>query len=207
MRMATMTRFTLAALTLLAGCGQDIDLGGTRTTALEPNPTPTSSGGPPQMAPCPFDDPALLQAPPACPTQLEDPLYAAICVVSADGRVQDPFGDQLLRVPGCPVGVYFTLAGSLPPADNIERSVAVLKADQYDKPALDPNAGLSVPRTIETLPARASFFVRFDPRPSAGLRINVLARHAELFAGRDLGARGGVYGFVVGFLVGDLPNP
>jgi hypothetical protein len=211
MRMPTMFRPILVALTLLVGCGQDIDLGSTQTTGpatgVAPKPTPTSLGRAPEVPLCPFEDPALLQAPANCPTPYGDPLYAVVCVVTADGRTLDPFGDHLLRLPACPTGVYFTMSGPLPPVDNIERSVVVLKGDENDKPSFDASMAPAVPRTIEALPARASFFVRFDPRPSDGLRVNVVTRHAELFAGRDLGARSAIYGHVVGFLVGDKPVP
>jgi hypothetical protein len=208
--MPTMLRRTLAALMLLAGCGQDIDLGSTRgpASSLAPKPTPTWSGGAP-AASCPFEDPALLPAPEACPIQMEDSEYRGICVVSPEGHLMDPFGGpQLLRLPACPIGVFFTMKDPLPATDNIERAVWALKVDPDGKPAFVPSdEAISVPRTIEVIPAANSFFVRLDPRPSAGRRINVVVEYAELFAGRDRGPRSIVWGSLIGFLAGDEPNP
>jgi hypothetical protein len=194
----TMSRFTLAALAVLAGCGQDIDLGNSRPP---PAPAPPSTRS--AMAACPIQDPALLKAPDACPQPLEQPLgVAASCVVTADGPAR-PMGNELVAVPDCPTGVYFTLTDPLPPAENIERAALVLKGVDDYKPAFTGESGTPFPRTVELFPDRRSIFVRLDPRPSDGLRINVVLVYGELYRGIAGHPGGGlVYGYIVGFHAG-----
>jgi hypothetical protein len=205
---STMIRITLAALTLLAGCGQDIDLGNSRMNVptIEVAPLPPSGSSSTSAEGCPFEDPALLKAPDACPGPSDRLAFASTCVVTSDGPVPPP-ADALLTVPACPTGVYFILGGTLPPAENIERSLLVLKGDDGDKSAFAADTGTPLPRTIEVFADRRSFFVRLDPRPSAGLRVNVVARCAELFQGMAANPCGYSYAYVVGFHAGGRPIP
>jgi hypothetical protein len=200
-------RLTLAALTLLVGCGQDLDLGTSRANArtiqLAPPPRSSSTSA---AGGCAFEDPALLKAPEACSDPTGDKLFRAACVVTAEGPVR-PVGDALLTVPACPTGVYVSLSGGLPPVENIERALLVFKGVDYDKRAFAADTGTPLPRTVEVFPDRGSFFVRLDPRPSVALRINVLARCAELFAGSKANPCGDNYGFTVGFLAGTRAIP
>jgi hypothetical protein len=200
-----MNRLTLVAPILLAACAQDIDLGNSRMNAqaLEPSapPSPRSAA-----AGCPFEDPALLKAPDACPASA-DPAPSdgfAVCVVTADGPVPRPAGTGL-TVPGCPAGVYFTFPDPLPPPANIERAVLAFKGDDNDKSAFAADTGTPLPRTIEMFPDRRSFFVRLDPRPGAGLLVRVLARCAELYQAEPVNPCGYGYGYGAWFHAGDRP--
>jgi hypothetical protein len=195
---STMNRLMLAALVALAGCGQDVDLGGSRSPLPPDSPFRNSA-----VTGCPIEDPALLKAPAACPDALEHPLgVAAACVVGADGPVR-PIGDALPSVPACPTGVYFTLTDPLPSAENVDRAVLVLKGVDENRPAFTADSGTPYPRTVEVFPDRGSIFVRLDPRPSNGLRVNVVLRYDELYRGVGVGPGGGlIYGYVVGFHAG-----
>jgi hypothetical protein len=51
-------------------------------------------------------------------------------------------------------------------------------------------------------PVRRAFFVRLDPRPSAGLRVNVFARCAELYQGEPVNRCGFTYAYGTGFFAG-----
>jgi hypothetical protein len=196
-----MNRLTLtvaAGVAVLAGCGQDIDLGASH------QPLPPESLSPKSATTgCPIEDPALLKAPAACPDPLSDPLgVTAACVVTAEGPVR-AVGTDLPAVPACPTGVYLTLNGPLPAVENIERAVVVHKGDDEPRLSLVPGAGAPVPRTVEAFPDRNSIFVRLDPRPSNGLRVNVLLVYAELFRGVGVGpAQGEIFGYIVGFHAG-----
>jgi hypothetical protein len=178
-----MSRLTVAALALLAGCGQDIDLGSSQNvTAGAPQPPMTSQGS--AMPGCPFDDPALLKAPDACPDLVPQPSYGpvvAACAVTADGPVRAP-ENELLTVPACPTGAYFTLKDPFPP-ETIERAVSAFKGESDILPAFAPGLGTRLPRTVEVFPDRGSFFVRLDPRPSNGRRIDVLFSYTEMYRG------------------------
>jgi hypothetical protein len=205
--MATiMLRLTLAALALLTGCGQDIDLGNSRMSATEGAPPPAGPSTKAAAPGCPFEDPAMLVAPQGCPEPFDGDPFTAICVVTAAGPVRARAG-ELPTVPACPTGVYFSLSGELPPAENIERALLALKGKDGDKPAFTAEMGMAVARTVERLADRGAFFVRLDPRPSAGLRINVIARYDELYRGLAVNPGGESYGYVFGFHAGtpDIP--
>jgi hypothetical protein len=202
----TMTRRAFAVLALLCGCHQDIDIGDTRMNGLATEPS--APAGPQTSAPpgCAFDDPAQLVAPAACPEQTAIPgfdTFATVCLVTADGPVRSD--KDLPTLPACPTGAYFTMNGTLPPVENIEHALLVLAGKEYDKRAFAADTGTPLPRTVEVFPDRGSFFVRLDPRPSAGLRVNVLVRCQQLVEGTFTNPCGYNYGYTVGFLVGAPP--
>jgi hypothetical protein len=202
-------RLTLAGLTFLVGCGQDLDLGTSRANVhdIQVAPaTPPGSSSTSAAPGCAFEDPALLKAPVRCPDLTNDRPFMAACVVTAEGPVR-PVGEALPTVPACPTGVYVTLAGGLPPVENLERALLVFKGVDYDKRAFAADTGTPLPRTVEVFPDRGSFFVRMDPRPSADLRVNVLARCAELYAGMAVNPCGYNYGYTVGFRAGTRAIP
>jgi hypothetical protein len=193
----------IVAAALLAGCGQDIDLGSSQNiTAGAPQPPPMTSQGSATSG-CPLEDPALLKAPDACPDQdpppsLLSPVVA--CVVTAGGPVRRP-EDHLPVVPACPTGAYFTLKDPFPP-ENIERAVSAFKGESDFIPAFFPGQGMRIPRTIEVFPDRTSFFVRIDPRPGNGRRVDVFLNDSELYRGTP-----GPVSYGVVFLAGtpDIP--
>jgi hypothetical protein len=192
------------ALLLCAGCLQEIDLGRLRpllgdagvTGSLGVSPLPPPVALPAQPR-CPLEDPADLPVPPRCIPYDNGGIVRELCFATGDGRVLPPQdGVHLQHLPACPVGVFFGIRDADGDAQALERAVVVLKGEEDDKRAFAVGTGTPLPRTVEVLPARGGLFVRLDPRPSDGLRVNVLLRYQEI-------SPGAVYGFVAGFIAGE----
>jgi hypothetical protein len=185
------------ALALGAGCGQDLDLGQTHSAVVGSAPFPALERQPPAPDPvaspgCPITDPAELPAPARChpyphasASAQANPRVHELCFVTADGRVL-PHADEGIgprRLPDCPTGVFFKMPEAIGDVEKLERAVVVLQGDDNDRRTHLPDSGPRRPRTIEVFPDRGAFFVRLDPRPGNGQRVNVAIRYAELFPG------------------------